>query len=103
MNPASPGLQLHRLDHVKDPNFWSVRVNNDIRIIVHKTDAVMACDEDVIPSLHRIEAVGDDADLDDVYNTERHLLYVACTRAREPLLVTGTSPVSEFVDDLTVD
>jgi plasmid maintenance system killer protein len=41
MNPAGPGLQFHRLDHVKDPNFWSVRVNNDIRIIVHKTDANM--------------------------------------------------------------
>jgi ATP-dependent exoDNAse (exonuclease V) beta subunit len=35
----------------------------------------------------RIEAVPDDADLDDVYNTERHLLYVACTRARDHLLV----------------
>jgi plasmid maintenance system killer protein len=68
-----------------------------------KAVAVMACDEDVIPSLHRIEAVGDDADLDDVYNTERHLLYVACTRAREHLLVTGTRPVSEFVDDIMVD
>ncbi|MCA1792918.1 MAG: hypothetical protein LC660_03425, partial [Desulfobacteraceae bacterium] len=68
-----------------------------------KAVAVMACDEDVIPSLHRIEAVGDDADLDDVYNTERHLLYVACTRAREHLLVTGTRPVSEFVEDIMVD
>jgi superfamily I DNA/RNA helicase len=68
-----------------------------------KAVVVMACDEDVIPSLHRIEAVGDDADLDEVYNTERHLLYVACTRARDQLLVTGTSPVSEFVDDLMAD
>ncbi len=39
MNPAHPGLQFHRLDRVKDPNFWSVWVNNDIRIIIHKTDA----------------------------------------------------------------
>jgi mRNA-degrading endonuclease RelE of RelBE toxin-antitoxin system len=65
-----------------------------------KAVVVMACDEDVIPSLQRIEAVGDDADLDEVYNTERHLLYVACTRARDHLLVTGINPVSEFVDDL---
>jgi ATP-dependent exoDNAse (exonuclease V) beta subunit len=49
----------------------------------------------------RIEAVGDDADLQEVYDTERHLLYVACTRARDHLLVTGVSPVSEFLDDLT--
>jgi integrase len=33
----------------------------------------------------------------------RHLLYVACTRARDHLLVTGVSPVSEFLDDFTKD
>jgi mRNA-degrading endonuclease RelE of RelBE toxin-antitoxin system len=60
---------------------------------------VMACDDDVIPQSDRIESVADDADLEEVYNTERHLLYVACTRARDHLLVTGVSPVSEFVDD----
>ena len=60
---------------------------------------VMACDEDVIPNEQRIEAVSDDADLEEVYNTERQLLYVACTRARDHLLITGVEPVSEFVDD----
>jgi superfamily I DNA/RNA helicase len=60
---------------------------------------VMACDDDVIPQSERIESVADDADLEEVYNTERHLLYVACTRARDHLLVTGITPVSEFVDD----
>lgn len=68
-----------------------------------KAVVVMACDEDVIPSMQRIEAVGDDSGLDEVYNTERHLLYVACTRARDRLLVTGINPISEFVDDLTFD
>lgn len=48
----------------------------------------------------RIERVGDDADLEEVYGTERHLLYVACTRARDRLLVTGVDPGSEFLDDL---
>ena len=43
--------------------------------------AVMACDDEVIPLQERIESVGDDADLEEVYDTERHLLYVACTRA----------------------
>ena len=62
--------------------------------------AVMACDDEVIPSQSRIEQVTDDGDLADVYATERHLLYVACTRAREELLVTGVAPVSEFLDDL---
>jgi superfamily I DNA/RNA helicase len=50
--------------------------------------AVMAGDE-VIPLQQRIEEPGDDADLKEVYDTERHLLYVACTRARDHLLVRG--------------
>ena len=61
--------------------------------------AVMACDDEVIPLQERIETVGDDADLQEVYDTERHLLYVACTRARDHLLVTGVAPASEFLDD----
>jgi superfamily I DNA/RNA helicase len=63
--------------------------------------AVIACDDEVIPLQERIEAVADDADLEDVYNTERHLLYVACTRARDYLLVTGVEPASEFLDDMS--
>lgn len=62
--------------------------------------AVMACDDEVIPSQHRIESVTDDADLEEVYNTERHLLYVACTRARDRLHVSAAIPASEFLDDL---
>ncbi len=61
---------------------------------------VMACDDEVIPLQERIETVVDDSDLEEVYNTERHLLYVACTRARDFLLVTGVAPASEFLDDL---
>ena len=60
---------------------------------------VMACDDEVIPLQERIETVGDDADLQEVYDTERHLLYVACTRARDQLLVTAIEPASEFLDD----
>lgn len=62
--------------------------------------AVIACDDEVIPHLMRIEQIGDDADLAEIYQTERHLLYVACTRARDRLLVTGVNPASEFLDDL---
>jgi superfamily I DNA/RNA helicase len=61
---------------------------------------VMACDDEVIPLQSRIEKAADDVDLEEVYNTERHLLYVACTRARDHLLLTGVDPASEFLDDL---
>lgn len=62
--------------------------------------AVIACDAETIPSQQRIEEMGDAADLEEVYNTERQLLYVACTRARDHLLVCGVEPASEFLDDL---
>ena len=65
--------------------------------------AVMACDAEVIPLQSRVESIVDEADLEEVYNTERNLLYVACTRARDHLLVTGVKPVSEFLDDLVID
>jgi superfamily I DNA/RNA helicase len=59
----------------------------------------MACDDDLLPLKERIEAVADEVELDDVYATERQLLYVACTRARDRLLVTGIKPGSEFIGD----
>lgn len=62
--------------------------------------ALMACDDEIIPLQERIETVGDDADLQEVYDTERQLLYVACTRARDYLLITSVEPASEFLDDM---
>jgi len=65
-----------------------------------KAVVVMACDDDVLPFQDRIEMVVDEAELDKVYETERHLFYVACTRARDRLLVSGIAPASEFFADL---
>ena len=62
--------------------------------------AVMACDDEILPLQERIETIADEADLEEVYDTERHLLYVACTRARDRLLISGVDPASEFLDDL---
>ena len=62
--------------------------------------AVMACDEPVIPAQERIADVSDEFELDEVYATERQLLYVAATRARERLMISGVRPGSEFLGDL---
>ena len=64
--------------------------------------AVMACDDEVLPLQERVEAVTDEASLEEVYETERHLLYVACTRARDSLWVSGVTPESEFLRDVLV-
>ena len=63
---------------------------------------VMACDDEIIPLQERIETVSDDSELEEVFNTERHLFYVACTRARDHLLISCAGDSSEFLDDLTL-
>lgn len=60
---------------------------------------VMACNDEVVPLQDRLDVTADDAGLEDVYDTECHLLHVAC-RARDHLLVTSVDPASGFIDDL---
>jgi len=98
------GLPFKVLDERVETTSGYVSISNmhlakglEFRVVV-----VMACDDEIIPSQERIETVADNADLEEVYNTERHLLYVACTRARDHLLVTSVEPASEFLDDLLV-
>ena len=62
---------------------------------------VMACDEGILPLDERAADAADEAELDDIFETERRLLYVACTRAREHLLLTGVTPASEYLADFT--
>jgi superfamily I DNA/RNA helicase len=65
----------------------------------YKAVVVMACDDDVLPLQERIETVADESELDEVHETERNLFCVACTRARERILVSGVQPASEFFAD----
>jgi len=67
----------------------------------YKAIAVMACDDNVLPLQERIETVADESELDEVHDTERNLFYVACTRARDRLLVSGVKPASEFFADFS--
>ena len=39
INPAAPALKLHRVDRSKDENFWTARASDDIRIVLHRTQA----------------------------------------------------------------
>lgn len=60
---------------------------------------VMACDQGILRLDEHVADAADEAELDEIYETERRLLYVACTRAREHLLLTGVRPASEYLDD----
>jgi superfamily I DNA/RNA helicase len=87
-----------------EPAAGSIAVGtmHDAKGLEFQAVVVMACDEEIVPLASRIEALTDTADVDVVYETERHLLYVACTRARDHLLLTAVAPGSEFLQDLGV-
>lgn len=96
------GLSFKMLDENVEPlsDHVSISTMHLAKGLEFRAVVVMACDDEIIPLQERIETVSDDNDLEEVYNTERHLLYVACTRARDHLLVTSVAPASEFLDDL---
>ena len=96
------GLAFNVLDeHVETSSgHVSISTMHLAKGLEFRAAVVMACDDEIIPLQERIETVGDDADLQEVYETERHLLYVACTWARDHLLVTSVAPASEFLDDM---
>jgi superfamily I DNA/RNA helicase len=98
----SAGLVMKVLDEHVDTTSGHVSISTMhlAKGLEFRSVVVMACDDEVIPLQERIESVADDTDLEEVYTTERHLLYVSCTRARDHLLVTGVAPASEFLDDL---
>ncbi|MDE0880761.1 MAG: UvrD-helicase domain-containing protein, partial [Sphingomonas bacterium] len=65
-----------------------------------RTVVVLGCDEDALPSVERLSSVADEFELDEVMATERQLLYVACTRARDHLLVSGIAPGSVLIEEI---
>ncbi len=74
---------------------------HDAKGLEFRAVAVMALDDDVLPDPERLAGVGDVADIIAIQDTERHLLYVAATRARDRLMLSGVTPGSEFLDDIT--
>ena len=96
------GLEFQILDSRAAPESKraSVSTMHLAKGLEFRTVVVMACDEDILPLQERIETASDESELVDFFNTERHLLYVACTRARDRLLVSCVSPGSEFIKDL---
>jgi len=77
----------------------SIATMHETKGLEFRVVVVMACDDDILPLQSRIESATDTSELEEVYNTERYLLYVACTRARDHLLITAVDPASEFLDD----
>ena len=100
INAAGVAHQI--LDHqmALEPDAVAIATMHLAKGLEFRALAVMACDEDVVPSANRLASAGDASDMEEIYNTERHLLYVACTRARDNLLVAAVTPSSEFLEDI---
>lgn len=96
------GLQGRVLgkDMATEEGFVSITSMHLAKGMEFRVVAVMACDDEIIPSQVRIDTATDEAELTEIFNTERQLLYVACTRARDQLHVSAVKPGSEFLGDL---
>ncbi|REK06113.1 MAG: ATP-dependent helicase [Acidobacteria bacterium] len=86
--------------HSPRPDHLTIGTMHLAKGLEFRAVAVIACDDDIVPSQARIDTAAEPSDLEEIYRTERHLLYVACTRAREALWVSGVEPASEFLEDL---
>lgn len=96
------GLESHQLTERGEtgPDRVAVGTMHFAKGLEFKAVAVMACDDEALPLQSRIDDVTDEDELREVFETERHLFYVACTRARDHLHISGVRPVSEFIADL---
>ena len=96
------GIEALLLDEQQRPDERRIALGTMHRAkgLEFRAVAVMACDDEVIPNQARIESADDMTDVEEIYDTERHLLYVACTRARDELWVSGVEPGSEFLADM---
>ncbi len=62
-----------------------------------KAVAMVGCNKATLPSPAALKDLDDPADLDSAKEQERNLLYVACSRARERLLLSYSGQPSEFI------
>lgn len=90
------------LDETTEPEHGKISLStmHSAKGLEFKAVAVMCLNDDVIPSPERISETSDPSDIEEIYSTERQLLYVACTRAREHLLLTSSGRPSEFLADI---
>lgn len=88
--------QIKEFDHLGVP----VLTMHDAKEAEFRAVAVPRLDHNILPDESRLLSARDEVHLDEIMTTERHLLYVAATRARDFLWMSGVAPVSEFLADL---
>lgn len=99
MAASQAGLAVSRIGST-NPNAVRLGTMHEAKGGEFRVVAILACDQDVIPSAERLLDARDEGMIEEIMATERHLLYVAATRARERLWISGAGTVSEFLEDL---
>ena len=73
---------------------------HDAKGLEFKSVAIIGCEEGILPSEARLIKARDEAEIDEIMATERHLFYVAFSRAREHVWVSCAGQPSEYIMDL---
>ena len=71
-----------------------------IKGLEYRCVAIIGCDETEFPNERGLLELGDSADYAEYLILEKNSLYVAMTRARDQLLITGIKPGSEYLNEL---
>ena len=93
------GMDWHALSDEAPPAKDAVALGTFHRAkgLEFKVVLVLGCDAELLPLAVALHACVDEADRQMVTAQEQQLLYVACTRAREQLLLTYTGTPSVFL------
>jgi superfamily I DNA/RNA helicase len=70
-----------------------------VKGLEYRSVAIIGCDEDQFPNANKMNELGDGSDFDEFLTLEKNSLYVAMTRARDNLLVSGITPGSAFLGE----
>jgi superfamily I DNA/RNA helicase len=97
---ANAGHQAHELaDHGEgDPKHVAIGTMHRSKGLQYRAVALIGVEAGELPLERVLDRQADDAARAAFLERERNLLYVACTRARERLLVTGVREMSGFLE-----
>ena len=95
------GLEWRELadDSAEVSDLLSLGTMHRAKGLEFKAVAVVGCDHDALPHPEAMRAAADDAERAEVVEQERQLLYVACTRARDRLVITHSKCSTEFLKE----
>lgn len=93
---------LGATDESADPNNVSVSTMHRAKGLEYRAVAVTGLTAHALPSQQRLAELSDPGDQEDFVAQERHLLYVAATRARDWLLLSYSGEPSRFLAGVPV-